>query len=137
MPRLRHTHLLRAWTAVVLLFLYLPIALLIIYSFNASNLSIVWHGFTFHWYRDLWYDSELMAGLQNSVVVALIATLLSTLLGTAAAWLLHRYHFPAKPIIAAIVGIPIVIPDVVMGVSLLALFVVMHWQLGFATIIIA
>jgi spermidine/putrescine transport system permease protein len=137
MPRLRHSHFLSAWTALVLLFFYLPIALLIIYSFNASNLSIVWHGFTLHWYADLWHDAELMSALQNSIIVAAAATVLSTLLGTAAAWLLHRYHFPAKSMIAALVGIPIVIPDVVMGVSLLALFVVVHWQLGFATIIIA
>jgi spermidine/putrescine transport system permease protein len=78
-----------------------------------------------------------MPALQNSLIIAAIATVAATILGTAAAWLLHRYRFPAAPLLAALVGIPIVIPDVVMGVSLLALFVVARWQLGFSTVIIA
>jgi spermidine/putrescine transport system permease protein len=135
--RFSHFPFLGGWTLLVLLFLYLPIARLIVYSFNAGNLTIVWQGFTLDWYAKLWHDAELMSALQNSLIVAGFATVFSTVFGTAAAWLLHRYRFPATALLAALVGIPIVIPDVVMGVSLLALFVVVRWQLGFATIIIA
>jgi spermidine/putrescine transport system permease protein len=131
------------WTALILLFLYLPITLLIIYSFNASRLNIVWLGFTFDWYRQLFNNKPLIDSLNNSLIIASITTLLSVLLGTAAAWLLYRYRLPMGRTILSLIYIPIVIPEVIMGVSLLILFATLSrnlglpLKLGFLTVILS
>jgi spermidine/putrescine transport system permease protein len=89
--------LLPTWTVVLLVFLYLPIVLLVVYSFNNSptnmDLSARWHGFTLHWYRDMLADRILGTVVWNSLIIGAAATLISVLLGTAAAWLLHRFAF--------------------------------------------
>ena len=82
----------------------------------------MWIGFTFHWYVQLWRDGPLMTALQNSLIVAGFSTVFSVLLGTAGAWLLHRYRFPLGRTLLGLVYVPIVIPDVIMGISLLILF---------------
>src|SRR5262245_8667428 len=73
------------WSALVLVFFYAPILFLIVFSFNSSKLNVVWEGFTLRWYRELWSDSRLIAGLQNSLIVAAWATLLAVIVGTTAA----------------------------------------------------
>src|SRR4051812_16570452 len=77
-----------AWTGAVLVFLYLPIAVLVAYSFNASRLNIVWEGFTFSWYRRVWENGPLLEAARNSFVIAVVTTILSVVLGTLGAWLL-------------------------------------------------
>jgi len=126
-----------AWTAAILVFLYLPIAILVAFSFNTSRLNILWQGFTFEWYRAVWSDAVLVRSLENSLRVAAIATVLSVLLGTSGAWLLHRYRFPAPSLWRTLVYVPMLVPEVTMGVSLLILFVVIHLELGFTSIIIS
>lgn len=126
-----------AWTAAVLVFLYLPIAILIAYSFNTSRLNILWQGFTFDWYRAVWSDAVLVRTLENSLYVATITTVLSVILGTAGAWLLHRYRFPARNLWRTLIYVPMLVPEVTMGVSLLILFVVARVELGFTSIIIS
>jgi spermidine/putrescine transport system permease protein len=131
------------WTALILSFLYLPITLLVIYSFNASRLNIVWQGFTFDWYRQLFNNKPLIDSLNNSLIIASITTLLSVLLGTAAAWLLYRYRLPMGKTILSLIYIPIVIPEIIMGVSLLILFATLSrnlglpLKLGFLTVILS
>jgi spermidine/putrescine transport system permease protein len=110
------------WTAAVLLFLYLPIAILVAYSFNKSSLNLHWTGFTFHWYTVLFHRQEMWDALWNSAIVAFWATILSLLLGTAAAWLSHRYRFRLGWMLRSLIYVPIVTPDVIMGVSFLILF---------------
>jgi spermidine/putrescine transport system permease protein len=110
------------WTALVLVFLYLPIALLVIYSFNSSRLNIVWEGFTLEWYREMFSNEPLIRALKNSLIVAAWATLISVILGTTGAWLLHRYRFRFRRTWEALLFIPMAIPEVIMGVSLLILF---------------
>ncbi len=129
--------LLAVWTALVMLFFYLPIAILVAYSFNTSRLNIIWEGFTFSWYAAIWHDSVLLQSLNNSLIVAVITTILSVLLGTGGAWLLYRYRFPAVRLVQTLVFIPMIIPEVIMGVSLLILYVVIHLELGYTTIIIS
>jgi spermidine/putrescine transport system permease protein len=129
--------LLAGWTALVMLFFYLPIAILIAYSFNASRLNILWEGFTLRWYGALWHDAVLVRSLYNSVYVAVVTTVLSVALGTAGAWLLYRYRFPATRLVQALVFIPMIVPEVIMGVSLLILFVVIRLELGYTSIIIS
>jgi len=129
--------LLGVWTALVMAFFYLPIAILIGFSFNTSRLNIVWQGFTLEWYAAILRDRVLVEALQNSLVVAAATTLLAVVLGTGGAWLLYRYRFPATRLMQTLVFIPMIIPEVIMGVSLLILFVTIHLELGFTTIIIS
>ncbi|EYF05979.1 ABC transporter permease [Chondromyces apiculatus] len=139
--------LLSGWTGLVFLFLYLPIVLLVVYSFNASRLAIVWEGFTFRWYEQLWHEftahladerrSALIESMGNSVIIAAATTGLSVLLGTAGGWLLHRYRFPALRTISTLIFIPMIIPEIIMGISLLIFFKTVEMELGFATVIIS
>lgn len=125
------------WTALVMVFFYLPIAILIGFSFNTSRLNIVWEGFTLEWYAAIWRDGVLVRSLNNSLFVAGVTTVLSVALGTAGAWMLYRYRFPATRLVQTLVFIPMIIPEVIMGVSLLILFVTIDLDLGYATIIIS
>jgi spermidine/putrescine transport system permease protein len=139
--------LLGSWTGVVLLFLYLPILLLIIYSFNDSKYSIVWEGFTLKWYSQLGTEftrhmsderrSPLIGSLNNSLIIAGITTVFSVILGTAGAWLLYRYKFPALRSITTLIYIPMIIPEIIMGISLLIFFKTIDVSLGFVTVIIS
>ncbi len=140
-----------AWTVLVFIFLYVPILLLVVYSFNKSEMGVEWTGFTFEWYEKLWHDVSLIDTLKNSLIVASVTTVLSVFLGTIGAWLLYRYQFPFLKTLGTLIFIPMVIPEVVMGVSLLILFTVAciplnHWLatfseaeagLGYTTMIIA
>jgi spermidine/putrescine transport system permease protein len=139
--------LLGSWTGLVLIFLYLPILLLIIFSFNDSKMSVVWEGFTFKWYSQLAAEfsahmsderrSPLIASLNNSLIIASFTTVFSVLLGTAGAWLLYRYRFPALRSITTLIYIPMIIPEIIMGISLLIFFKTIDLELGFATVIIS
>jgi spermidine/putrescine transport system permease protein len=125
-------------TVGVLVFLYLPIALLVVFSFNASQLNIQWEGFSTQWYTALFSNKVLISAFQNSLFVATVTTVLSTILGTLGAWMLHRYRFPFQSALALLIFVPIVMPEVLMGVSLLVLFVqFLNLPLGFTTLVIA
>jgi spermidine/putrescine transport system permease protein len=119
------------------MFLYVPVALIVVFSFNASSLNVVWEGFTLKWYAQVWRDEPLVTALENSLIIAAATTVVSSALGTAAAWLLYRYRFPAAGWMRAMIYFPMIVPEVIMGVSLLLLFGVMHVELGFVTVIIA
>lgn len=123
---------------MVFAFLYIPIALLVVFSFNSSKLNIRWEGFTTKWYEALLANKVLVTAFENSLVVAVITTVLSTILGTVGAWMLHRYRFPFQRALALLIFIPMVMPEVLMGVSLLVLFVqFLKLPLGFATLVIS
>lgn len=125
------------WTALVFAFLYVPILVLVAYSFNTSRLNIRWEGFTLRWYNEIWSNAPLLRAAWNSVVIAFATTILSVLLGTLGAWLLHRYRFRGRRVIDALVGAPVAMPEIIMGVSLLVLFATLAVPLGFTTVIIA
>ena len=126
-----------AWTGFVLLFFYLPIGILILFSFNESRLNIVWTGFTLDWYTALLHDRVLVRALQNSVIVASATTVASVLIGTAGAWLLHRYRYSGSNFLETLIFLPMIVPEVILGVSLLILFVTIGLQLGYTTIVIS
>jgi spermidine/putrescine transport system permease protein len=128
---------LAVWTAIVFLFFYLPIAILVLFSFNESKLNIVWTGFTLDWYRALWSDTVLVRALKNSLIVAVFTTAISLVLGTAGAWLLYRYRYRASSVLETLVFLPMIVPEVILGVSLLILFVTIGLQLGYTTIVIS
>lgn len=126
------------WTAVVFAFLYIPILLLVVFSFNSSKLNIRWEGFSLHWYGALFSNKVLVTAFQNSLIVASATTVLATVLGTVGAWMLYRYRFPFQRALGLLIFIPMVMPEVLMGVSLLVLFVqVLNLPLGYATLVIA
>jgi spermidine/putrescine transport system permease protein len=131
------TRLLGVWMGFILLFFYLPIAVLVLFSFNQSKLNIVWTGFTLDWYTSLWHDTVLVRALQNSLIVAVFTTVISLVLGTAGAWLLHRYRYRAASVLETLAFLPMIVPEVILGVSLLILFVTIGVQLGYTTIVIS
>ncbi len=127
-----------AWTGLVFAFLYIPILLLVVFSFNSSKLNIQWEGFSFKWYGALLENKTLITAFQNSLIVASVTTVLATLLGTIGAWMLYRYRFPFQRTIGLLIFVPMVIPEVLMGVSLLTEFVhLLKMPLGYTTLIIA
>ncbi len=122
-----------------LLFLYLPIAILVLYSFNNSRLNAVWRGFTLDWYRALFAAVGVRAGganvlvwdaLGNSLVVGAIATLVATVLGTAIGLAMERFRFRGRTLMEALLFLPIIIPDITMGISLLVFFSLVFQLLG-------
>lgn len=125
-------------TIFVLIFMYLPIVMLITQSFNASRYGGRWTGFSFKWYEALFRDSSVINATLNTLVVAAVATVFSTAIGTCAAWVLNRYK--NSKLQAAHYGLiyaPLVVPDVLMGISLLLMFVSMKVDLGLTTVILS
>lgn len=124
-------------TFLVLLFFYVPILLLAIQSFNASRFGGEWTGFSLVWYEALFEHRAIWHAARNTLIVALISTLFSMTLGTLAGWALHRYCGRLRKFHQGVVYAPLMVPDVLMGISLLLLFVNMQVQLGLTTIILA
>jgi putrescine transport system permease protein len=119
-------------------FLYLPIAVLVIYSFNASRLVAVWGGWSTHWYAELINDAPLIDSAFVSIRLALVSASAATMLGTLAALALVRFgRFRGRLLFAAIIYAPLVMPEVITGLSLLLLFVAIAVDRGFWTVAIA
>ncbi|MEG4249502.1 ABC transporter permease [Microcoleus sp. AT3-A2] len=122
------------WVQAVLAFafLYLPILILIIYSFNASRFNAVWRGFTLDWYRSLFSNAGatiatsssagIWTALNNSLLIAAISTVLATIFGTMLALALERFHFPGRKAVEALLFLPIIMPEITIGISLLVFF---------------
>lgn len=119
------------------LFLYAPILILIIFSFNASRLAFTWKGFTLDWYRVLFNNAAIGGALRNSLIVAVATTAISTVFGTMVAIAMERYEFRGKLPLDALLYLPIIIPDIAMAVMLLMFFVLVSVPLGLYSIIIA
>jgi spermidine/putrescine transport system permease protein len=115
-------------------FLYVPLIIVVVYSFNDSRLNAEWVGFTLDWYRKLFQNEEMLKAAGNSLLIALIASAVSTVLGTMAGFALHRYKLKLLPIL---VLTPIAIPEILMGVSLLIFFVMLNITLGMLSITLA
>jgi len=118
-------------------FLYVPIVVLVVFSFNLSKRNAVWKQFTLDWYVQLLHDRDILNALTNSLQVAICATLLSTVIGTMGALAMSRHAFRGKGVYSALIFLPIVIPEVVMGIALLTLFVSMKLTLGLGTVVLA
>jgi putrescine transport system permease protein len=122
----------RTWLALGYLFLYLPILVLIVYSFNASSQDMIWRGFTLHWYHALMEDDEIIAGFLLSLKVATLAATCSVLLGTFTAYVLTNYRrFPGRALFKGMANAPLVMPEVIIGLSLLLMLVGMENATGF------
>jgi spermidine/putrescine transport system permease protein len=112
----------RLWLAGVFVFLYAPLLALIAFSFNDSKKTVVWNGFTLRHYDKLFHDTDLMIAFGNSLTIALITTLFSLILGALAAVMLWRFKFPLKAPIEGALSLPIVVPEICMGVAMLLFF---------------
>lgn len=116
------------------IFLYVPIAILIVFSFNAATVTeggrvlstSVWKGFTFNWYTELAHDARIIDAAYNTLVVAIISTIISTLIGTMTALAMERYNFPGKLAFDAVLYLPVIIPEIVMALSLILFFVLIN-----------
>src|SRR5216684_780153 len=135
MRRLSVTNL--AALVLGLAFLYAPIAILVVYSFNASRLVTVWGGWSTRWYAALIEDRAMIDAALASLGIAIVSAALATVLGTMAALALTRFRFRGRLPFAAMIYAPLVMPEVITGLSLLLLFVAIDLDRGFFTIIIA
>lgn len=122
---------------VVYLFLHIPILVLVVFSFNSSKFSVEWTGFTWQWYTRLLERPDILNGLKASVIVGLFATILSAVFGTLIAMALARHKFRGRTALEAFLYVPLVTPEIVVGISLLILFVLLGIPLGLTTITIA
>jgi len=122
----------RSWLLAGFAFLYLPILALVVYAFNASPLPTVWGGFTLKWFGQLAQDREVLDGLWLSLRIATANALGAVVLGTLAAWALVKYkRYLGRTLMVAMVNAPLVMPEVIIGLSLLLMLVSMQRALGF------
>ena len=134
----------RLWLAATALFLYAPLLSLIAFSFNESRRNIVWTGFTFDWYGKVFNDGPLLEAFANSLTIAATSTLISVMLGALVAVALWRFRFPFKPAFEGLVALPIVIPEICLGVAMLVFFsrvlpwpADLPWPVNLGSIVIA
>lgn len=129
--------LLGAHSALVYLFLYAPIVILIVFSFNAARQTARWEGFTWQWYARLAENKLILASLKNSLMVAGVTTVVATVIGTLAALALGRYAFRGKGATQATLFLPIIIPEIVFGAALVTFFGAIQMRLSIWTVIIS
>ena len=126
------------YTVLIFLFLYAPIIILIIYSFNDSKSRGVFSGFTLRWYGELFQNRQVMSALSNTMIIAVVSTVVATILGTLAAIGIHfSKKGPFKQLVMNLNYLPILNPDVVIAVSLIALYRFMGLEFGLATILLS
>ncbi|MEN3038295.1 MAG: ABC transporter permease [Candidatus Kryptonium sp.] len=129
--------LLKIYTIIAYAFLYFPIFVLIILSFNKSKWTTIWEGFTFQWYVNLFNNKVLLSSLKNSLIIAFASTLISTIFGTLGAVGLRKFDFKLKESFKILIYLPIIIPEIVLAGALLSFFGFLKITLGFTTVIIA
>jgi spermidine/putrescine transport system permease protein len=140
-PQRRWTRfILPGYSALVILYTLIPIAVMVLYGFNkapAGRLTFAWNGFTTEWYRHLFEISDLTTALEHSLEIAILSTLIATALGTPAAIALSRHRFRGRGLGDTIILADIAAPSVVVGASLLGFFVTLNVPLGLTTILVA
>lgn len=127
------------YTALVLGYLFIPIGVMILFGFNdyRGRFNFTWQGFTLRWYRELFNFPELTLALRNSMIIAAVSTVVATILGTLIALAMSRHRFRGRGALNLFIFLPMATPEIVLGVSLLSLFVTFQLARGFTTIIIA
>jgi spermidine/putrescine transport system permease protein len=117
----------RSWVVAVMLFLYLPLFVLMAFSFNDSKRNVVWRGFTTKYYGVAWENEQLWGAMINSLTIALLATIFSLVIGTLAAVMLWRFRFPLKGAVDGTISLPIIVPEICLGVAFLVFFSTIGW----------
>jgi spermidine/putrescine transport system permease protein len=127
----------RFYVGLILFFLYAPIIILIVLSFNSSKSRARWGGFTLHWYKELFKNESIMNALYTTLIIAFLSALLATIIGTAAAIAINGMKKTPRTIMVAITNIPMLNADIVTGISLMLLFIAMRFTLGFSSVLIS
>ena len=125
------------YACLIYAFLYIPIIVVIIYSFNTSKRNITFEGFTLDWYAKMINNEQLMQAFYNTIIVALVSTAISVVIGTLCAVWLYKFEFKLKQLISDALYIPIVIPELVMGIGLLMFFSMLDMPMNMGTLIIS
>jgi spermidine/putrescine transport system permease protein len=136
---MRRGWILPVYTGLVVAYLFLPIFVMILFGFNdiRGRFNFTWQGFTLRWYRELFVIPELSESLRNSLIIAAVATAISTALGTLIGLALTRYHFIGRGATNLFIFLPLATPEVVLGASILSLFVTAGTRQGVVTILLA
>lgn len=121
----------RGWVFGVMLFLYIPLFVLMAFSFNDSKRNVVWRGFTTKYYGKAWENDQLWSAMVNSLTIATLATIFSLVIGAMAAVMLWRFRFPLKSAVDGTMSLPIIVPEICMGVAFLVFFSTIGWPSDF------
>ncbi|MBQ4482501.1 MAG: extracellular solute-binding protein [Lachnospiraceae bacterium] len=127
----------KIYMGIIFIFMYAPIATLIVLSFNGSKSRARWGGFTFNWYIRLFQDDKIINALANTLIIALVSTIAATIIGTLTCVGLMGLKRRSRTIIMGITNIPMINADIVTGISLMLLFKVLHFETGFVTVLLA
>ena len=127
----------RFYLSLILFFLYVPIVVLIVQSFNAGKSRAKWEGFSFHWYQELFNDAAIMQALYVTVSIAVLAAIFATILGTLAAIGIHAMQKRPQSLMMTLTNIPMTMPDIVTGISLMLLFIFTKVERGYVTMLLA
>ncbi|MDP4121246.1 MAG: ABC transporter permease [Bacillota bacterium] len=132
----------RIYTSLIFAFLYLPILVLIIFSFNSTKTRTVWNGFTFDWYIRLFHDGIIITALRNTLIVAVVSSVIATVIGTIGAVGIDSLNLKMKKVVMQLTNLSIVNPEIVTGVAMMLMFVflaryIAAFQLGYITLILA
>ena len=124
----------KVYTAIIFLFLFAPIAILLVFSFNSGNSLSVFSGFSLYWYKELFQDSNTLEALRNTLVLALCAAILSTVLGTAASVGMNKLRSKyMRAAMNTVTNLPMVNPEIITGISLMLMFVIVVQMMGLST----
>ena len=127
----------RFYLGLILFFLYVPIVVLIVQSFNAGKSRANWEGFSFRWYGELFQDAAIMQALYVTLAIAVLAAIISTILGTLAAIGIYAMKKRPQAMMMTLTNIPMTMPDIVTGISLMLLFIFTKVERGFGTMLLA
>ena len=127
----------RFYLGIILVFLYVPIVVMIVQSFNAGKSRAKWEGFSFRWYVELFHDSSILGALQVTLSVAVLAMIISTILGTLAAIGIYSMKKRPQAIMMTLTNLPNTMPDIVTGISLMLLFIFTRVERGYLTMLMA
>lgn len=127
----------RSYVALIILFLYAPILILITLSFNSSKSRSKWGGFTLHWYKELFKNESIMNALYTTLIIAFLSALIATIIGTAASIAINSMKKTPRTILMSITNIPMLNADIVTGISLMLIFVALKYTLSFTSVLIA
>lgn len=127
----------KLYIALIILFLYAPIVVLIVLSFNQSKSRNKWGGFTFDWYKSLFQNEDIMSALSTTLIIAFLSALIATIIGTAASIGIHSMKKVPRTVMMGITNIPMLNADIVTGISLMLLFLAVNYKLGFSSVLMA
>lgn len=126
-----------SYLSLIYLFFYIPIVVLIVYSFNDTKYSLLWQGFTWRWYQDLFEDRDLWIATWHSLVLAITSATAATTIGLFASVCLYRYRFFGRQLLMSLIFILILSPEIVMGAALLILFTLLQIHFGLISLLLA